>query len=301
MKGNCLPLVSVIIPFFSGKEWLYESINSVLAQTYPNYEILLINDGSKEDINDLLRYYNGKIKYFYQQNQGVAVARNNGMKMANGEYIAFLDSDDIWLPQKLEIQILFMTQINAVWSHTGFYYWYPESDRVALIDNHFDYGDVKKKFYVSMKVATPSVIVKSSVLKEHPEIDFPKEFKRGQDTQFYRSLANLYPIALIQEPLLKVRMRSDNSYRQAYARFKTNAIAFDRYKKSTHVPKLAKFIFGYYKLAYKILGSTKTDLKEKFALFLWVLPYVVERLYTKYIVLTQKKMDLYLLPYKKEL
>ena len=290
-------LVSVIIPFYNGKEWLYDALESVFHQTYSNIEIILINDGSKEDIGDLIEHYKDKITYLYQKNQGVAVARNNGLKIAHGDYIAFLDSDDVWLPDKLEKQISFMEKIDAPWSHTGFYYWYPETEELRLIDNHLDYGDVRKRFYVSMKVATPSVVVKSSVLKEHPEIDFPKEFIKGQDTQFYRALANLYPLALIQEPLLKVRMRGTNSYKQAYERFKTNAMAYNRYKKSPHIPHLAKYILGYYKLGYILLGKRKTKGKERIASILWAFPYMTERIYGKYLMATRKKMENYILPY----
>lgn len=286
--------VSVIIPFYSRKDWLYEAVESAIAQTYSNIEIIVVNDGSKEDITDFLDYYNDKIKYYYQLNQGVAAARNFGISVATGDYIAFLDSDDIWLPEKLEIQIAFMQRSGAKWSHTGFYYWYPENNRLSVIDNGLYYGDVKKIFYVTMKVATPSIVVERSIFEENPEIRFPVEFKKGQDTQLYRAIANIYPIALIQEPLLKVRMRSDNSYKQAHARFRTNALAYRRFKHDPNVPSLAKAIMGYYKFGYSIIGNSHNAIKEKIALALWVLPYVIERVYSKYLMLTANRDKKYL-------
>ena len=79
--------VSVIIPFYSHIEWLYEAIESVLNQTYPIHEIILVNDGSKEDMTEFLAKYGDKITYVYQENAGPAAARNNGIRRATGDYI----------------------------------------------------------------------------------------------------------------------------------------------------------------------------------------------------------------------
>lgn len=86
--------VSVIIPFHSHIDWLYEAIESVLAQSYPIHEIILVNDGSKENMTEFIAKYGDKIQYVYQENAGPAAARNNGIRHATGDYIAFEDSDD---------------------------------------------------------------------------------------------------------------------------------------------------------------------------------------------------------------
>ena len=108
MEGCCMKTVSVIIPFYSQLNWLYEAIESVLAQTYPIHEIILIDDRSKENLTTILEKYGNKVKYVRQKNEGPATARNNGIRMATGDYIAFEDSDDIWLPTKIEKQVAFM-------------------------------------------------------------------------------------------------------------------------------------------------------------------------------------------------
>lgn len=279
---NELPKVSVIIPFYNGKQWLYEAIESVLTQTYPNIEIILVNDGSKEDITELIEKYAGKIRYFYQTNKGVAAARNWGMSQASGDFIAFLDSDDIWLPQKTEKQVRFMLKTGAQWSHTGFYYWYPEQNMLKIIDNSVYFGDVRKVFYITMKVATPSVIVTKQLLLEKPGIKFPEDFIKGEDTQFYRAIANKYPLALIEEPLLKVRMRGDNSYKQALRRFETNAKAFLLYKNDPNVPSIAKIIMSIYFIYHKLLGTNESRAKTLFAKALWTIPFVLERIFGSY-------------------
>src|SRR5690554_2836035 len=97
--------VSVIIPFYNGVEWLCEAVQSVLDQTYKNFEIIVVNDGSPEDVSGLLSKYGNKIIYRYKENGCAATARNLAMEIATGEYLAFLDSDDLWLPAKTEKQI----------------------------------------------------------------------------------------------------------------------------------------------------------------------------------------------------
>ncbi|MGK7898920.1 MAG: glycosyltransferase [Xenococcus sp. (in: cyanobacteria)] len=99
------PKVSVIIPTYNSALYLGEAIDSVLNQTYTNYEIIVIDDGSTDHTVELLEPYQDKVHYFYQENQGVSAARNQGIALAKGELIAFLDADDIFMPHKLEKQV----------------------------------------------------------------------------------------------------------------------------------------------------------------------------------------------------
>ncbi len=100
--------VSVVIPTYNCAQYITEAVESVLNQTYKDFEIIVVDDGSRDNTKEVIKRYLNKIKYIYQQNSGPSAARNRGIKEAKGEYIAFLDADDIWLPQKLELQIKFM-------------------------------------------------------------------------------------------------------------------------------------------------------------------------------------------------
>jgi glycosyltransferase involved in cell wall biosynthesis len=119
------PIVSVIIPVYQGDRFLAAAIESVLNQTYTNYEIIVINDGSTDNSDDVLLPYLDKIRYVYQKNQGVAAARNLGIQMAKGEFIAFLDQDDFWLADKLALQVAcFQAQptlgiVNSGWQRVN--------------------------------------------------------------------------------------------------------------------------------------------------------------------------------------
>ncbi|HEY9696913.1 MAG TPA: glycosyltransferase family A protein [Trichocoleus sp.] len=102
-------LVSVVIPAYNGDRFIAETIESVLQQTYPHWELIVIDDGSTDQTQQIVQAYCDRyptqIRYYYQQNQGVASARTQGIKQAQGEYIALLDQDDLLLPEKLSLQV----------------------------------------------------------------------------------------------------------------------------------------------------------------------------------------------------
>lgn len=102
-----MKLVSIIIPAYNAEKYIRESVESALAQTYPNVEVIVIDDGSKDGTKKILEPYGaaGKIVYVYQENKGLAASRNAGIRAAKGEYVAFLDADDIFLPEKVAEQV----------------------------------------------------------------------------------------------------------------------------------------------------------------------------------------------------
>lgn len=110
-------VVSIITPCYNGERFISETIDSVIVQTYKNWEMLIVDDGSQDNSAGIVRQYmkrEPRIKLLQQNNAGSAAARNNGIRHAEGQYIALLDADDIWLPEFLEKQISFMKQKHAV-------------------------------------------------------------------------------------------------------------------------------------------------------------------------------------------
>ncbi|MFB0555261.1 MAG: glycosyltransferase family 2 protein [Phycisphaerae bacterium] len=110
--------VSVIIPTYNRAEYVTQAIDSVLAQTYEDYEIIVVDDGSIDNTKEVLEPYTDNITYIYQENAGVSAARNTGIRVAKGEWIAFLDSDDEWLPEKLAVQIRAVERHPQLVAHT---------------------------------------------------------------------------------------------------------------------------------------------------------------------------------------
>lgn len=220
--------VSVIIPFYNEIGWLSEAIGSVLRQTYPIHEIIVINDGSKEDVSALLNLYEGKIRYFYKENGGPSSARNLGIDLATGDYLSFLDSDDVWLPTKTEKQIKYMIKREAVWSHTAYETFDTVDGRtVKQVDIGKYDGMIFPKMLYSNPLATPSIIIKRDVLLKNPSWRFNEKMRYGQDQYLWMCIAQNYNICAMNEILTKVRMRGSNAALRARVQLRAKALIYN--------------------------------------------------------------------------
>lgn len=168
MRLNQEKLISVIIPFYNEKDYFEDCFLSVINQTYKNLEIIIVNDGSdkyfEEKLKNLHIKYSETVRVFHQQNKGVSSARNFGIKQSKGEYIAFIDADDVWLPFKLEHQVEQMRRLNSKFLHGSY----------LIIDENEKYvGTFKaenlnyKKLIKSCDVGLSTVIIKSDIMKRH--------------------------------------------------------------------------------------------------------------------------------------
>jgi len=114
------PTVSVIVPTFNRAGWVASTVASALAQTRPPLEVIIVDDGSTDDSEAAVRAIGGPVRYLRQANAGVAAARNAGAREARGDFLAFLDCEDLWEPEKLEVQLaLFATHPEVGWCITG--------------------------------------------------------------------------------------------------------------------------------------------------------------------------------------
>lgn len=115
-------MVSVVIPNYNYASYLSEAIDSALAQSYPKVEVIVVDDGSTDASETVLRGYDGRVRWFRQRNQGVSAARNGGIGASRGELVAFLDADDVWLPQKIERQLPLLRHPGVGMVYTGLQY-----------------------------------------------------------------------------------------------------------------------------------------------------------------------------------
>jgi glycosyltransferase involved in cell wall biosynthesis len=112
--------VSVVVPTYNRAELLQQTIQSILAQTVPALEVILVDDGSTDHTPEVCAGFGESIRYLRQENQGLSMARNTGIQAARGDWIAFCDSDDLWRPRKLEVQLAALDSTGAGWSVTDF-------------------------------------------------------------------------------------------------------------------------------------------------------------------------------------
>lgn len=202
-----MPTVSIIIPVYNGARFLPEAIDSVFAQTYKDYEIIVIDDGSTDNTKEVLEPYFDKIKYIYQNNRGVAGAMNAGIRHAHGEYIAFLDQDDIWLPQKLAIQINYMAnnpEIGLVYSKA---HKIDEDGKLLHLkrkDRGTPSGDIFDKLYFRCSITSCSGVILRKRVFDTIRL-FDETIKISTDYDLWLRIARRFKIAGINTPLYKQR------------------------------------------------------------------------------------------------
>ncbi|HLV01181.1 MAG TPA: glycosyltransferase, partial [Acidobacteriota bacterium] len=213
--------VSVIIPCFNSARFVAEAVNSVLKQTRPPDEIIVVDDGSTDDTADVLNRFKGQISYIRQENRGPSTARNTGIQAATGELICFLDADDIWLPEKLERQLDFITQNLDV----GLLFTDEEeieaaSGRVlqpSLLSSRKRFERPNLPGYVSNAVEqlllenfipTSTVMTRRSCLKVSGLFD--EKLQVSEDRDLWTRLAANFPVAVLPEVLAVKRVHSDN-------------------------------------------------------------------------------------------
>lgn len=282
--------VSVIIPFYSNIEWLEEAVESVLEQTFKDYEIIIVNDGSPEDDSIFIEKYKDKIQYYKTINKGPAHARNYGIDVAKGEYLAFLDSDDLWLYNKLEKQINFMISNNSYWSHTN-YSTFDNYSKKTLAYNELEKfsGFIFPQSLAATHVATPSVVIRRDVLLKNA-LGFQEKMRFGQDYFLWLKLSMTYKLDLIPEFLLKVRVRGNNAANRARVHIQVRGQIWDLLKDDVILKdgKYMKLFRLTYKLCYlenkwltKLEKKYRKRLIEKLSKLVYALPYLMFKILFK--------------------
>lgn len=197
-------LVSIIMPCFNAKKYILDAINSVLEQTYPYWELIIIDDCSTDGSADLILEYFGKDKRIkmvrLKQNSGIAVARNTGIELANGRYIAFLDSDDLWLPFKLEKQLDFMQKNNLALTYSS-YFIIDRNGKIIGIRNApkmLTYKMLLKSNFIGNLTGIYDISVLGKVYSEN--------VKHEDYTLWLKILKKVKYAKGIQEPLAKYRV-----------------------------------------------------------------------------------------------
>ena len=170
------PLVSVVIPVYNASKYLAKTLDSALSQTYKNLEIILINDCSTDNSLEIMRDYEKadfRIRVLdSEKNQGVAAVRNRGIQAATGEYIALLDSDDVWVEDKIERQLKLLKENNAQIAYSS-YSFIDENDQPIMHPFIVPEETTYKQMLKCNEIGCSTAIVEADLFKKHP---FKKEF-----------------------------------------------------------------------------------------------------------------------------
>lgn len=210
-RFNTMPKVSVVIPAYNAMTYLPETLNSVLQQTFSDFEVLIIDDGSTDHIQAWVaqNITDLRVRLITQANQGLSGARNTGIANAQGEYVAFLDADDVWKPTKLEKQVNYLDNNSTV----GLVY-----NWIALIDAEGKptgrvmggdiEGDVLEEILQHNIIDCPCVVVRRKCFETVGMFDIT--LRSVEDWDMWIRIAAYYPLAVIKEPLAYYRQHSSN-------------------------------------------------------------------------------------------
>jgi glycosyltransferase involved in cell wall biosynthesis len=195
------PLVSVIIPTYN-RDWIVkEAIESVLAQDFSDYELIVVDDGSDDRTPEILAAYEDPITVIRQSNRGVSAARNRGIAAATGRLIAFLDSDDLWLPQKLSAQVNFFAENpNAVICQTE-EHWVRNGVRVNPKKRHLKFSGMIFERSLALCLVSPSAVMITKALFDAVGV-FDEDLPACEDYDLWLRISCRYPVDLIETPLI---------------------------------------------------------------------------------------------------
>lgn len=205
------PLVSVIVPVYNGERYLADALESIFEQDYDPFEVIVVDDGSADGTSGIAKSYK-EIRYIYQMNQGQGAAMNVGIKAAQGEFIAFLDADDLWTPNKLSVQVDYLPshpQVGVV---------------IGRMQNFLEPGaklprqktkDLLLADFVGL--ALGATVVRKTVFEQIGGFDTSYEYAKDVDW-FVRTREAGIQMAVLPEVLLYRRLHESNRSYQTQAR-----------------------------------------------------------------------------------
>ena len=200
--------VTVIIPSYNRKHFLGETLSSVFSQTFRPYEIIVVDDGSTDDTRAFLKTYEDQIRYVHKTHGGEASARNCGLSEASGEYIAFLDSDDLWEPSFLETTITHL-EGHATLSLLGTACWViPDRVRRPRLQEAFLKGDLFPLLFRKNIITASAVVSKRECFEEVGLFD--ENLDQATDYDMWLRIAKRYSIGFLNQPLCQWRRHPEN-------------------------------------------------------------------------------------------
>ena len=216
------PAVSIIIPTYNRSHFVIQAIESVFKQTFTDYEIIVVDDGSTDDTAAVCAEYPEKVRYIYQMNQGRAEARNTGMRESRGQYIAFLDDDDLFLPDHLQLQFDYLQSHPDVGMVYGTFILVDED--LNPLEEHppISANTYPEMLWKEVEMQTSTVMMRRSLIDVVGYLD--SQFEIVEEIDYFINIAKHTRIEGINKPLVYMRKHPGNSERGAHPKvFKNNA------------------------------------------------------------------------------
>jgi len=207
-----MPEVSVIMPVYNASDYLTEAIDSIICQTFGDWELILIDDGSTDNSRDIIKTYaksDRRIRYYKnEQNLGLIRTLNKGIGLCTGRYIARMDADDISLPDRFEVQYRFLeSNIDIAMCGTYALLIDAKGDEVGRVTHLSSDEYIRINLMFSPSFIHPSIMIRTDVLRSNP---YDEAYKHAEDYELWCRIANNYKVANIPSFLLKYRWHTTN-------------------------------------------------------------------------------------------
>jgi glycosyltransferase involved in cell wall biosynthesis len=275
------PLVSVVIPTYNTAKYISYTLDSVFQQTFKDYEVIVVDDGSTDNTKAVLKPYMQKVSYIYQENSGRSEGRNTGIKAASGKYIAFLDSDDLWTPTKVEEQVALMEKHQEIDFLFGDKQRFSDDGTILIQSMFLEKGydkeffghelyvkDPYKKLLEEPYIPTGTVIMKTECFDE---IGFFDKDIYAEDWEFWLRVALFKTLAYADELWELERDRPGSGSKNLKAVYLSRIHTLEKHEREyqAHLNDLAvdlnkEIHKAYLNVGYFFLKSQKTMARQFF-------------------------------------
>ncbi len=260
-KPKFNPLVSVVLPTYNRARLLSRAVKSVLDQTYPNFELIVVDDCSTDGTEGVVKgFQDDRIRYIrHEKNQGAPIARNTGIRAAEGKYIAFQDSDDVWCSTKLEKQV---NAFNSASVDLGVIYtsfWLIDNDKETMVPSSL-VKQTEGKIH-NILLAMNFVSLSSAIIKKEcfVNVGMFENIPRFQDWELWLRISKYYSFKHLREPLVKVYRQSDSISRNTAVLILARKYILSKY--FDELSKNSKLLSKHYS-DIGIFLCSKGDIKE---------------------------------------
>ena len=291
------PLVSVIIPAYNAERFISETIKSVISQTFSDFELLIVDDGSIDNQKKIIKEFaasDNRIRYIYQLNEGVSAARNNGFKNSHGRFIAFLDADDVWLPDNLALKInrFGSDEVGLVHSDAMVINEVSEKIEGTICGIEGDLLDPLLLWDGTQIPGPSSILVKREVIEAIGVFD--EKLSTAADKDFFIRVAAHYKIGRVSQVTWKYRLHRKNMHKNISVMEADILLLYQKVQNSKlfHSKDFEKKCFSamYLILAASWAGDGKNVRRS--LIFVWqavkinppVILYVVKRLFNRWLL-----------------
>jgi glycosyltransferase involved in cell wall biosynthesis len=211
---NFTPLVSINLCCYNSKRYLKETLDSIINQSYENWELVIVNDGSTDETELIVKEYIERgfpVKYLYQENRGLGYSRNKAIELSRGEYVALIDHDDLWFPSKLQQQVDFLNKNpGTILCYTDGYFLHEgtKSEIKFSSVSRFYRGNVFPNLVEHDFIGLPSVLINRSMAGD--ALFFNPRYRFSEEYELFLRLSLQSKIDFIDEPLVYYRIHASN-------------------------------------------------------------------------------------------